>query len=210
MKSATLKLAPSSSCSIFTPFCKLETLWLKDMEELDSLPDEFLQNLTSLWDLRIERCFNLTSMPEGMHCLTSLKHLKISTCPQLRKRCRRDIDADWPNISHIQRISIDSTWFNRVRREGNSNGFQETAAFGSPFEASEVQLDYQPHWEAVWLSVSVQPKSILTTLISQKSTGAFSSSKLTRAAEIWQPNSADNGERNTSAASCVNSSSIED
>ncbi|KAK5793567.1 hypothetical protein PVK06_034718 [Gossypium arboreum] len=152
MKSATLKLAPSSSCSIFTPFCKLETLWLKDMEELDSLPDEFLQNLTSLWDLRIERCFNLTSMPEGMHCLTSLKHLKISTCPQLRERCRRDIGADWPNISHIQRISIDSTWFNRVRREGNSNGFQE----------------------------------------------------------IWQPNSADNGERNTSAASCVNSSSIED
>ncbi|MFQ6667529.1 hypothetical protein Gotur_033512 [Gossypium turneri] len=37
-----LKLAPSSSCSIFTPFYKLETLWLKDMEELDSLPDEFL------------------------------------------------------------------------------------------------------------------------------------------------------------------------
>ncbi|KAA3480164.1 disease resistance protein RGA2-like [Gossypium australe] len=41
------------------------------VEELDSLPDEFLQNLTSLWDLRIERCFNLTSMPEGMHRLTS-------------------------------------------------------------------------------------------------------------------------------------------
>ncbi|PPS03096.1 hypothetical protein GOBAR_AA17567 [Gossypium barbadense] len=49
------------------------------------------------------------------------------------------------------------------------------ASFGSPFKASEVQLDSQPHWEAVWLSVSVQPKSILITLLSQKSTGAFSS-----------------------------------
>ncbi|PPR96650.1 hypothetical protein GOBAR_AA24013 [Gossypium barbadense] len=65
------------------------------------------------------------------------------------------------------------------------------ATFGSPLNASEVQLGYQPHWQPVWLSISVQPKSIFTTLISQKPTGAESNSRFTGAAE---PNSADNEE----------------
>lgn len=107
MKSATSELAPSSStCSTFTPFCKLETLRLEDMEELDSLPEEFLQNLTSLQLLHIKTCSNLTSMPEGMRQLTSLKELLIRNCLKLAERCRRDGGVDWPYIAHIKHIWI--------------------------------------------------------------------------------------------------------
>ncbi|XVF37667.1 hypothetical protein REPUB_Repub20aG0029300 [Reevesia pubescens] len=97
----------SSSSSLFPHFSKLEILRLEKIEDLDSLPEDFLQNLTSLQSLSIIRCINLTSMPEGMQRLTSLENLQIFRCPQLRERCRREIGVDWPNIAHIKYIGID-------------------------------------------------------------------------------------------------------
>ncbi|XWS09371.1 hypothetical protein CRYUN_Cryun40dG0079500 [Craigia yunnanensis] len=73
----------SSSSSLFPPVSKLTKMILDEIEDLDTLPEEFLQNLTSLQSLTIRRCNNLTSMPMGMHCLTSLQKLRISDCPQL-------------------------------------------------------------------------------------------------------------------------------
>ncbi|XVF65644.1 hypothetical protein PTKIN_Ptkin09bG0265700 [Pterospermum kingtungense] len=99
--------APSSSSSLFSPFSKLIQMNLVDIQDIDSLPEEFLQNLASLRYLSISRCFNLISMPKGMRCLTSLQKLGISDCPQLSKRCQRDIGVDWPNIAHIRQIWID-------------------------------------------------------------------------------------------------------
>ncbi|XP_022722145.1 putative disease resistance protein RGA4 [Durio zibethinus] len=96
----------SSSSSLFPPFSKLTELRLEEMEDLDSLPEEFLQNLTSLRFLSIRNCSNLTSMPKGMRFLTSLQRLQIDDCPQLWERCQRDIGVDWPNIAHIGDIWI--------------------------------------------------------------------------------------------------------
>ncbi|XVF37698.1 hypothetical protein REPUB_Repub20aG0032000 [Reevesia pubescens] len=97
----------SSSSSLFPPFSKLTNMFLEEIEDLDSLPEEFLQNLASLKHLSIEKCINLTSMQKGMQCLTSLERLGIIRCPQLRERCERDIGVDWPNIAHIKFLSID-------------------------------------------------------------------------------------------------------
>ncbi|XVF37654.1 hypothetical protein REPUB_Repub20aG0028300 [Reevesia pubescens] len=100
----------SSSSSLFSPFSKLQKLQLSNIENLDSLPEEFLQNLTSLQSLEIERCINLTSIPKGMQRLTFLRELQIVGCPQLTKRCKRNIGVDWPNIAHIKNIWIDFGW----------------------------------------------------------------------------------------------------
>ncbi|XVF65655.1 hypothetical protein PTKIN_Ptkin09bG0266800 [Pterospermum kingtungense] len=97
----------SSSSSLLPPFSKLMEMTLSEMEDIDSLPEELLQNLTSLGYLSITSCRNLISMPKGMHCLTSLQRLKISDCPQLSERCQRDIGTDWPNITCIEEIRID-------------------------------------------------------------------------------------------------------
>ncbi|XWS09375.1 hypothetical protein CRYUN_Cryun40dG0079900 [Craigia yunnanensis] len=94
----TTSEAPSSSLSssLFPPFSKLTEMSLEEIEDLDTLPEEFLQNLTSLQSLTIIRCINLTSMPKGMHWLTSLKELEISGCPNLSDRFQRVIGEDWP------------------------------------------------------------------------------------------------------------------
>ncbi|XP_022722139.1 putative disease resistance protein RGA4 [Durio zibethinus] len=109
-KTMKLKMTTSeepSSSSLFPPFSKLTKMWLVDIEELDSLPEEFLQNQTSLWSLYIASSSNLTSMPKGMRFLTSLQELSIWGCPQLSERCQRDIGVEWPNIAHIGNICID-------------------------------------------------------------------------------------------------------
>ncbi|XVF37651.1 hypothetical protein REPUB_Repub20aG0028000 [Reevesia pubescens] len=95
-----------SSSSLFPPFSKLKDMFLEEIEDLDSLPEEFLQNQTSLKYLRIDRCINLTSMPEGMQRLTSLIELRIIGYPQLSERCHWKIGVDWPNIAHIKKIYI--------------------------------------------------------------------------------------------------------
>ncbi|XWS48087.1 hypothetical protein CRYUN_Cryun13aG0042700 [Craigia yunnanensis] len=83
---------------------------LEKIEDLDTLLEEFLQNLTSLQSMFIRRCINLTSMAKGMHYLTSLEILNISGCPQLSERCQMDIGEDWSNIARIGETRIDSCW----------------------------------------------------------------------------------------------------
>ncbi|XVF65646.1 hypothetical protein PTKIN_Ptkin09bG0265900 [Pterospermum kingtungense] len=103
----TTSEAPSSSSSLFPPFSNLIIMHLEEIEDIDSLPEEFLQNLSSLHDLYLTSCNNLISMPKGMQCLTSLQRLGIFYCPQISERCQRGIGVDWPNIAHIGEIRID-------------------------------------------------------------------------------------------------------
>ncbi|XVF65649.1 hypothetical protein PTKIN_Ptkin09bG0266200 [Pterospermum kingtungense] len=103
----TTSEAPSSSSSLFPPFSNLIRMDLEEIEDIDSLTEDFLQNLTSLQKLYIASCKNLISMPKGMQCLTSLQTLRISDCPQLSERCQRDIGVDWPKIARIGKIRID-------------------------------------------------------------------------------------------------------
>ncbi|XP_075674350.1 putative disease resistance protein RGA4 [Castanea sativa] len=94
----------SSSSSFSPPLSKLKELMLS--LELESLPEEWFKNLTSLERLYIQWCPNLTSLPEGMSHLTSLQRLTIVDCPQLKQRCEKQNGEDWDKISHIPNLSI--------------------------------------------------------------------------------------------------------
>ncbi|KAM3741982.1 hypothetical protein ACB098_07G037900 [Castanea mollissima] len=96
----------SSSSSFSPPLSKLKLLLLCKIEELESLPEEWFKNLTSLESLYIEHCPNLTSLPEGMSHLTSLQRLTIEGCPQLKQRCEKENGEDWDKISHIPDLNI--------------------------------------------------------------------------------------------------------
>ncbi|PQM39069.1 putative disease resistance protein RGA4 [Prunus yedoensis var. nudiflora] len=64
------------------------------------LPDE-----TILRKLKIIDCPNLVTFPKGMHCLTALRELEISSDP-LAERCRREEGEDWYKIAHIPKIIL--------------------------------------------------------------------------------------------------------
>ena len=96
----------SSSSSFSPPLSKLKYLHLRRLQELESLPEEWFKNLTSLETLLIWECCNLTSLPEGMSHLTSLQTLSIKGCPQLKQRCEKENGEDWDKISHIPNLMI--------------------------------------------------------------------------------------------------------
>uniref|UniRef100_A0A2N9G008 Rx N-terminal domain-containing protein n=1 Tax=Fagus sylvatica TaxID=28930 RepID=A0A2N9G008_FAGSY len=79
--SATSSL-PSSSSSA-RPLTKLKSLTLEGIQDVESLPEELLQNLASLEYLMIGSCPRLKSLPRFMQHLTSLKNLKIWKCEEL-------------------------------------------------------------------------------------------------------------------------------
>ncbi|KAL4614066.1 hypothetical protein ACB092_07G028400 [Castanea dentata] len=96
----------SSSSSSSPPLSKLKLLHLSAIQELESLPEEWFKNLTSLETLDIWDCPNLTSLPEGMSHLTSLQRLDIVGCPKLKQRCEKENGEDWDKISHIPKVFI--------------------------------------------------------------------------------------------------------
>ena len=124
---------PSSSSSFSPPLSKLKLLHLWKIQELESLPEEWFKNLTSLENLQIlgcpdvtslpegmshltslqrveiENCPNLRSLPEWMSHLTSLQTLKIGNCPKLKQRCEKENGEDWDKISHIPNLYISWT-----------------------------------------------------------------------------------------------------
>jgi hypothetical protein len=97
----------STSSSFCFPLSQLHYLDVLQIEDLESLPEEWLRNLTSLQRLQIVNCPNLTSLPQGIHNLTSLQKLIIGNCPHLRERCQRQTGEDWPNIAHVPYVAVD-------------------------------------------------------------------------------------------------------
>ncbi|XP_059450839.1 putative disease resistance protein RGA1 [Corylus avellana] len=74
---------PSSSYP-FSNLSKLNSLYLGRLEELEYLPEEWLQNLTSLKNLRIWECRKLRiSMSPLFQHLTALEYLGINECGEL-------------------------------------------------------------------------------------------------------------------------------
>ncbi|KAF4355586.1 hypothetical protein G4B88_026872 [Cannabis sativa] len=80
-------------------------LELRGCPNLTSFP-EGIQGLTSLKYLEIAKCPNLTSFPEGIRSLTSLNHVRISDSLMLLKRCKKEVGEDWDKISHIQLLNL--------------------------------------------------------------------------------------------------------
>ena len=115
---------------LLSSLSQLQYLKLYSVNNLESLPEEWLQSLVSLRKLEIYKCDglisrpwianltslqfltfwecpNLTSLPQGIRSLTSLTELKLTDCPLLRQRCKRQIGEDWSIIAHVPRVILD-------------------------------------------------------------------------------------------------------
>ncbi|KAJ9158772.1 hypothetical protein P3X46_024323 [Hevea brasiliensis] len=123
---ATASTLPSTSSSVAAPFSKLKSLQLQHIEDLSSLPGEWMQNLISLENLTVSDlsslvslprelqyvttlqrltifgCSNLTALPDWMGNLTSLRYLEISYCPKLES-----LPKGMRQISTLLKLRID-------------------------------------------------------------------------------------------------------
>ena len=127
----------AATTSTYFPLSQLQTLDLIEINDLESLPEEWLRNLvslrllhiewcdelvsfpwigilTSLQSLRILECPKLMSLPQEIRNLTSLKWLTIQDCPLLGQRCKRQIGEDWPIIARVPIVLVDG----QFQREG--------------------------------------------------------------------------------------------
>jgi hypothetical protein len=83
----------------------LRKLYVIRCDKFTSL-SEGVRHLTALEDLELSFCLELNSLPESIQHLTSLQSLVIYNCPNLEKRCEKDLGEDWPKIAHIPYISF--------------------------------------------------------------------------------------------------------
>ncbi|MBA0753959.1 hypothetical protein Gogos_021096 [Gossypium gossypioides] len=81
---------------------QLRIIWCKNLSVLPS----WLLNLTSLHKLEIVGCRKLSALPEGIGRLPNLRVLVSRRCPQLSKRYRENGGEDWHKIAHIRKVVI--------------------------------------------------------------------------------------------------------
>jgi len=141
----TSPVSSTSSSSITRPLSKLKRLYRYSIDDMESLPEVGLQNLSSLQQLWCGRLKSLPLPDQGMHSLQklhisncrglkslsesesqgmipylpSLQLLRIEDCSEeMRRRTRRrgkESEEGWPNIKHIPDIVIDR---NYIQKEG--------------------------------------------------------------------------------------------
>ncbi|XP_044509752.1 putative disease resistance protein RGA3 [Mangifera indica] len=86
----------------------LRFLAIFDLPKLVKLPQWLLQCSTNtLGEVIISSCPELSSLPEDMNSLISLRKLKIDCCPKLTGRCKPETGEDWSKIAHIPKIELD-------------------------------------------------------------------------------------------------------
>ncbi|XP_044479424.1 putative disease resistance protein RGA3 [Mangifera indica] len=86
----------------------LRFLYIFNLPQLVKLPQWLLQCSTdTLGEVIISNCPELSSLPDDMNRLTSLRELKIGLCPKLRERCKPETGEDWSKIAHIPKIELD-------------------------------------------------------------------------------------------------------
>ncbi|XP_050263442.1 putative disease resistance protein RGA4 [Quercus robur] len=88
----------SSLPSSIPPLSKLRKLVLWEMPDKEPLPEEWLQNLTSLEELEIGGCS--TSLSQILRHLTSLKELSIEDCEEVD--LFSDADDDGTKFQHVK------------------------------------------------------------------------------------------------------------
>ncbi|EEF35612.1 putative disease resistance protein RGA4 [Ricinus communis] len=99
-----LPQSASSSCSsssLSPSLVQLKELSIQKIEDLDFLPDELLQNLTSLQQLDIIDCPRITTLSHDMQHLTSLEVLIIRACKEL------DLSSEqWQCLRSLRKLRI--------------------------------------------------------------------------------------------------------
>ncbi|CAI0428389.1 unnamed protein product [Linum tenue] len=99
----TMKMKAVVRTALVAPLSKLKEMIIAGIDDLESLPEEGICNLTSLQEFVIWECPRLASLPPAMRHLTSLPSLRVNDCEKLTERCKEE---DWPNISHIPYILL--------------------------------------------------------------------------------------------------------
>jgi hypothetical protein len=90
--------AISSSSS--TPLSKLRSISLDSIEDLETLPEEWLKNLTSLKFLTIRGCNRLNSLSPGIQHLTALQYLELHDCLELELANVED-EMQWQGLKSL-------------------------------------------------------------------------------------------------------------
>ncbi|XP_034900475.1 disease resistance protein RGA2 [Populus alba] len=99
-----MKSPVSSSSSFIRPLSKLKNLYMYSIDDMESLPEVGLQNLSSLQQLSIKGCGRLKSLPlpdQGMH---SLQKLNISGCGEFE--CPSSESQGKPYLTSLQELEI--------------------------------------------------------------------------------------------------------
>ncbi|KAL2920512.1 putative disease resistance protein RGA4 [Bienertia sinuspersici] len=78
----------------------LRSLRFTFLHQMTSLP-KGMQCLTSLQDLSLSHCFNLKALPEWITCLSSLKSLNIYECPAFKS-----LPEAMPQLTSLQSLTI--------------------------------------------------------------------------------------------------------
>ncbi|KAL9363612.1 hypothetical protein Peur_046397 [Populus x canadensis] len=97
----------SSSSSFIRPLSKLKNLEIYIIDDMESLPEVGLQNLSSLQSLSIWGCLRLKSLPlpdQGMH---SLQRLDISNCRVLKSLSESESQGMIPYLRSLKFLRIE-------------------------------------------------------------------------------------------------------
>ncbi|KAB5553426.1 hypothetical protein DKX38_010737 [Salix brachista] len=144
----TMKMKPPVySSSFIRPLSNLKKLDIFAIDDMESLPEVGLQNLSSLQQLGIRYCKRLESLPLHGQGMPSLQQLFIDGCPRLKslsesksqgmipylpslqqltiRYCSEELSRGWgkeseevwPNIKHIPNIRIDGYYIQKEGRE---------------------------------------------------------------------------------------------
>ncbi|XP_045787913.1 putative disease resistance protein RGA1 [Trifolium pratense] len=80
-----------------------------EFSHIKALPD-WICKISSLQHIKINHCYKLTLLPEGMTHLTNLHTLEIISCPLLIEEYQKETSATRPTIAHIPNIIIKNDW----------------------------------------------------------------------------------------------------
>ncbi|TMX00863.1 hypothetical protein EJD97_025803 [Solanum chilense] len=97
-----LKELPTSLTSLNA----LKRLQIESCDSLERFSELGLEGLTSLTQLFVKYCKILKRLPEGLQHLTGLTDLGVTGCPEVEKRCDKEIGEDWHKIAHIPNLDI--------------------------------------------------------------------------------------------------------
>ncbi|KAF9681383.1 hypothetical protein SADUNF_Sadunf06G0220100 [Salix dunnii] len=150
-----MKMKPlvySSSSSFIRPLSNLKELYIGSIDDMESLPEVGMQNLSSLQQLDIRDCSRLKSLPLHGEGMPSLQRLEIDECPRLKSLsesksqgmipylpslqqltiigCNEELSRGWgkeseevwPNIKHIPNILIDGYYIQKKGRYVEGEG----------------------------------------------------------------------------------------
>ncbi|KAJ6776995.1 LEUCINE RICH REPEAT CONTAINING PROTEIN [Salix koriyanagi] len=107
----TMKMKPpvcssSSSSSFICPLSNLKGLTISSIDDMESLPEVGLQNLSSLQKLLIDECPRLKSLPLHDQGMPSLHTLAISGCRELKSLSESKSQTMIPHLPSLQELRI--------------------------------------------------------------------------------------------------------